>query len=128
MIASRAAFVGASRIIGGRVAAGASTRSARPAMFAQNAAAPAGLRCKMGPAASATKISDELLEKIGGLSTQSLIDGLWVMGWPTSFIEGARYPSPAHGRHLPWPTNRGSPALSRLKDHVTAPGSFLTPR
>ncbi|KAJ1477897.1 ribonuclease E inhibitor RraA/Dimethylmenaquinone methyltransferase [Baffinella frigidus] len=44
----------------------------------------------MGPAASATKISDELLEKIGGLSTQSLIDGLWVMGWPTSFIEGAR--------------------------------------
>jgi hypothetical protein len=36
------------------------------------------------------QISDELLEKIGGLSTQSLIDGLWVLGWPTSFIEGAR--------------------------------------
>ena len=26
----------------------------------------------------------------GSLSTQALIDGLWVMGWPTSFIEGAR--------------------------------------
>jgi len=44
----------------------------------------------LGPAASATTISDELLEKLGTLSTQSLIDGLWVMGWPTSFIEGAR--------------------------------------
>jgi len=44
----------------------------------------------LGPAASATKISDELLDKLGTLSTQSLIDGLWVMGWPTSFIEGAR--------------------------------------
>ena len=43
----------------------------------------------LGPAAGGT-ISDELLEKLGTLSTQSLIDGLWVMGWPTSFIEGAR--------------------------------------
>ena len=43
-----------------------------------------------GPAASATKISDELLAKIGGLSTQALIDGLWVMGWPPAHIEGAR--------------------------------------
>lgn len=43
-----------------------------------------------GPAASATKISDELLEKLGTLSTQALIDGLWVMGWPTSHIMGAR--------------------------------------
>merc|ERR1719198_2857106 len=44
----------------------------------------------LGPAASATKISDDLLEKLGSLSTQGLIDGLWVMGWPTAFIEGAR--------------------------------------
>ena len=44
----------------------------------------------MGPAASATTVSDELLEKLSTLSTQSLIDGLWVMGWPDAFIEGAR--------------------------------------
>lgn len=47
-------------------------------------------RFKTGPAASPTIISDELLGKLGKLSTQALIDGLWVMGWPTSFIEGAR--------------------------------------
>jgi len=45
----------------------------------------------MGPAASPKgPVSDELLEKLSTLSTQSLIDGLWVMGWPTAFIEGAR--------------------------------------
>ena len=43
----------------------------------------------MGPAVGG-QISDELLEKLGSLSTQSLIDGLWVMGWPDAFIEGAR--------------------------------------
>jgi len=44
-----------------------------------------------GPAAaSAGAISDDLLAKLKTLSTQSLIDGLWVMGWPDSFIEGAR--------------------------------------
>ena len=43
-----------------------------------------------GPAASAKKIDDDLLEKLGCLSTQALIDGLWVMGWPTSHIMGAR--------------------------------------
>merc|ERR1719203_899326 len=43
----------------------------------------------LGPA-SGGEIPDELLDKLGGLSTQALIDGLWVMGWPTSFIEGAR--------------------------------------
>eukprot|EP01047_Picozoa_sp_COSAG01_P017632 COSAG01_NODE_937_length_12628_cov_12.665257_16_plen_156_part_00 len=42
-----------------------------------------------GPAAGGV-ISDELLAKLGGLSTQALVDGLWVMGWPTAFIEGAR--------------------------------------
>lgn len=83
-----------------------------------------GARFATGPAASATTISDELLEKLSKLSTQvqhflahlvttasslqkhggqfskcdlmsifceqALIDGLWVMGWPSSFIEGAR--------------------------------------
>ena len=43
----------------------------------------------MGPAVGGT-VSDELLDKLGSLSTQSLIDGLWVMGWPDAFIEGAR--------------------------------------
>ena len=42
-----------------------------------------------GPA-SGGAISDELLQKLGTLSTQTLIDGLWVMGWPTSHIAGAR--------------------------------------
>jgi regulator of RNase E activity RraA len=27
---------------------------------------------------------------LGGLSTQALVDGLWVMGWPASQIDGAR--------------------------------------
>jgi len=43
----------------------------------------------MGPAVGGT-VSDEMLEKLSGLSTQALIDGLWVMGWPDAFIEGAR--------------------------------------
>lgn len=43
-----------------------------------------------GPPASAKVIDDDLLEKLGTLSTQALIDGLWVMGWPTSHIMGAR--------------------------------------
>ena len=44
----------------------------------------------LGPAAAATTVSDELLDKLNTLSTQALIDGLWVLGWPTAFIEGAR--------------------------------------
>ena len=32
-----------------------------------------------GPA-SGGHISDELLEKLGGLTTQALVDGLWVKG------------------------------------------------
>jgi len=43
----------------------------------------------MGPA-SGGSVSDEMLEKLKGLSTQALIDGLWVMGWPGAHIEGAR--------------------------------------
>ena len=49
------------------------------------------VRClASGPPRNATEISDELLNKLGSLSTQALIDGLWVMGWPTSHIMGAR--------------------------------------
>eukprot|EP00293_Proteomonas_sulcata_P011244 CAMPEP_0184291514 /NCGR_PEP_ID=MMETSP1049-20130417/3523_1 /TAXON_ID=77928 /ORGANISM="Proteomonas sulcata, Strain CCMP704" /LENGTH=276 /DNA_ID=CAMNT_0026598991 /DNA_START=12 /DNA_END=842 /DNA_ORIENTATION=- len=43
----------------------------------------------LGPA-SGGQVSDEMLAKLKKLSTQAIIDGLWVMGWPTSFIEGAR--------------------------------------
>ena len=50
-----------------------------------------GVRACMstGPA-SGGDIDDDMLAKLGTLSTQALIDGLWVMGWPTSHIEGAR--------------------------------------
>ena len=41
-------------------------------------------------AAVGGSVSDELLDKLATLSTQSLIDGLWVMGWPDATIEGAR--------------------------------------
>jgi len=43
-----------------------------------------------GQARNEKEISDELLDKLGTLSTQALIDGLWVMGWPTAHIMGAR--------------------------------------
>merc|ERR1719217_1097629 len=43
----------------------------------------------LGPAQGGT-VSDEMLDKLGSLSTQALIEGLWVMGWPDAFIEGAR--------------------------------------
>jgi regulator of RNase E activity RraA len=42
-----------------------------------------------GPASGGT-ISDELLNKLGQLSTQALVDGLWVMGWPSAQIDAAR--------------------------------------
>ncbi len=42
-----------------------------------------------GPASGGT-ISDDVLEKLGSLSTQALVDGLWVMGWPSAQIDGAR--------------------------------------
>ncbi len=38
----------------------------------------------------AASVSDETLEVLRGIPTQTLIDGLWVMGWPMSYIEGAR--------------------------------------
>ena len=42
-----------------------------------------------GPA-SGGSVSDEMLEKLGSLSTQALVDGLWVMGWPSAQIDAAR--------------------------------------
>jgi regulator of RNase E activity RraA len=42
-----------------------------------------------GPAQGGA-ISDELLTKLGNLSTQALVDGLWVMGWPSAQIDAAR--------------------------------------
>lgn len=41
-------------------------------------------------------ISDELLAKLGTLSTQALVDGLWVMGWPNAQIDGTRALHPSH--------------------------------
>lgn len=43
----------------------------------------------MGPS-SGGEISDDMLAKLGSLSTQALVDGLWVMGWPSAQIDGAR--------------------------------------
>lgn len=47
-----------------------------------------------GPAAGG-EISDELLKKLGSLSTQALVDGLWVMGWPSAQIDAARALDPS---------------------------------
>jgi regulator of RNase E activity RraA len=49
----------------------------------------------IGPAKGG-EISDELLAKLGSLSTQALVDGLWVMGWPSAQIDGARPLHPSH--------------------------------
>ena len=35
-------------------------------------------------------VSDETLEVLRQIPTQTLIDGLWVKGWPMSFIHGAK--------------------------------------
>ncbi len=40
--------------------------------------------------ADASPISDETLEVLRKIPTQTLIDGLWVKGWPMSYVEGAR--------------------------------------
>ena len=47
-----------------------------------------------GPAPGG-EISDELLQKLGSLSTQALVDGLWVMGWPSAQIDAARALEPS---------------------------------
>mmetsp|Transcript_19249 Transcript_19249/g.61254 ORF Transcript_19249/g.61254 Transcript_19249/m.61254 type:complete len:644 (+) Transcript_19249:29-1960(+) len=56
-------------------------RSAAPSLACRSLAT--------GPA-SGGAVSDEMLEKLGTLSTQALVDGLWVMGWPPAMVEGAR--------------------------------------
>jgi hypothetical protein len=48
------------------------------------------LRCMATGPASGGEISDELLSRLGSLSTQALVDGLWVMGWPSAQIDNAR--------------------------------------
>jgi len=48
-----------------------------------------------GPAQGG-EISDDLLENLGKLSTQALVDGLWVMGWPNAQIDGSRALHPSH--------------------------------
>lgn len=45
---------------------------------------------------SGGEISDELLAKLGNLSTQALVDGLWVMGWPNAQIDGTKALHPSH--------------------------------
>ena len=39
---------------------------------------------------SNAQISDQTLEVLRSIPTQTLIDGLWVKGWPMSMIEGAQ--------------------------------------
>lgn len=51
-------------------------------------------RCFATGPASGGEISDELLGRLGKLSTQALVDGLWVMGWPSAQIDGARALAP----------------------------------
>lgn len=58
-----------------RAATAAASRSNATINIAQRTMA-------MGPAQGG-EISDELLAKLGSLSTQALVDGLWVMGWPS---------------------------------------------
>ena len=58
-----------------------------------SSAAAAATSTSTGPAAGGV-LDDAMLAKLGSLSTQALVDGLWVMGWPTAFIEGARPLSP----------------------------------
>ena len=48
-----------------------------------------------GPQAGG-EISDELLARLGSLSTQALVDGLWVMGWPNAQIDGTKALHPSH--------------------------------
>ena len=37
-----------------------------------------------------TPITDETLEVLKKIPTQTLIDGLWVKGWPSTYVEGAK--------------------------------------
>ena len=46
----------------------------------------------------ANPISSQTLQTLRDIPTQTLIDGLWVMGWPMSFIQGAKPLQP--GQHM----------------------------
>ena len=46
----------------------------------------------------AAQVSDETLATLKTIPTQTLIDGLWVMGWPMSMIEGVKPLQP--GQHM----------------------------
>jgi hypothetical protein len=70
-----------------RAATAAASRSNATINIAQRTMA-------MGPAQGG-EISDELLAKLGSLSTQALVDGLWVMGWPAG-----KYISSIHHEHI----------------------------
>jgi hypothetical protein len=37
-----------------------------------------------------TPIADETLEVLKKIPTQTLIDGLWVKGWPSTYVERAK--------------------------------------
>jgi len=65
------------------------SRIARPSTFSSLAR-----RAFASGPASGGEISDELLGRLGSLSTQALVDGLWVMGWPSAQIDGARALAP----------------------------------
>mmetsp|Transcript_2086 Transcript_2086/g.4189 ORF Transcript_2086/g.4189 Transcript_2086/m.4189 type:complete len:160 (-) Transcript_2086:3899-4378(-) len=65
-------------------------RAVVPAARAFAPAQMAATRAMATGPASGGEISDELLEKLGSLSTQALVDGLWVMGWPSAQIDNAR--------------------------------------
>lgn len=65
-------------------------RTAVPAAARVLTPAQVAIRSMATGPASGGEISDELLEKLGSLSTQALVDGLWVMGWPSAQIDNAR--------------------------------------
>ena len=46
--------------------------------------------------ADAQQIPDETLERLRHISTEALIDAMWVKGWPSTFIEGARPLQPGY--------------------------------
>ena len=64
-----------------------------------------------------------MIEKLGSLSTQALIDGLWVMGWPGAHIEGARSLAPGQkcaGRAVTLVTQYDVELLLAIEEHQGA--------
>jgi 2-dehydro-3-deoxyphosphogluconate aldolase/(4S)-4-hydroxy-2-oxoglutarate aldolase len=97
-VSRRALARGASRVTSSPVAAAIATVPSSLVTTATCASTLASMtaqhdhrrRYATGPSRHSSDISDELLHKLGSLSTQALIDGLWVLGWPTSHVLGAR--------------------------------------